>query len=264
MVGPQRSSSSTSTTSRSSGSSSSSTCLKQLLVLGCKAALMVLGVSRVEAAMVGSAKITPHDYIGLGPALLTNPPSCGMPYATLDISRITAVQAMDKSFECGTCLKVYNTLETDRFIYVLAVDTGGQGLDISIPSFDKLFGQKTDPAPASWAPTDSSNCKDIYLKNLLPEKVVATVEKAVDKLPYPISKVLHGNKDITVQSVDENNDNKSSDTNDDKQQKDQAKQQSATSAATTTTIHLSNTNYLMGSMLATPLLSSVFLLWTLL
>lgn len=149
---------------------------------------MALGIARAGALMVGSANITPHDYIGLGPALLTNPPSCGMPYATLDISRITAVQAMDKSFECGTCLKVYNTRDTSRFIFVLAVDTGGQGLDISIPSFDKLFGQKTDPAPASWAPTDPANCKDIYLQNPLPEKVVDTVEKAVDKLSYPIGK----------------------------------------------------------------------------
>ncbi|KAI9598339.1 hypothetical protein BDF19DRAFT_411050 [Syncephalis fuscata] len=149
-------------------------------------AILLIVMPVIQAKMVGSDTITPHDYVGMGPALLTNPPSCGMPYATLDITRITAVQAMEKTHECGTCLKVYNTREPTRFIYVLAVDTGGRGLDISIPSFDKLFGQKTDPAPASWAPTEQANCKDIYMKNVLPKEVVNTINYAVEKLPESI------------------------------------------------------------------------------
>jgi len=47
------------------------------------------------------------------------------------------------------CLKVTAT-NTGKSIYVLAVDTGGQGLDISSPAFLELFGQKTDASPASW------------------------------------------------------------------------------------------------------------------
>ena len=60
-----------------------------------------------------------------------------------------AVEALDKSTDCMKCLKVTAT-NTGKSIYVLAVDTGGQGLDISSPAFLELFGQKTDASPASW------------------------------------------------------------------------------------------------------------------
>ncbi|CAO3597160.1 unnamed protein product [Absidia cylindrospora] len=118
----------------------------------------------VRAILSGSGKITPQDYIGLpAAALKTNPPACGMPYATLDLSRITAVQALDKTADCNKCIKVVNT-QNNKFIYALAVDLGGAGLDLSIPSFKELFGQQYDASPATWSETDYSNCAGIYSK----------------------------------------------------------------------------------------------------
>ncbi|KAJ1913264.1 hypothetical protein H4219_005284 [Mycoemilia scoparia] len=193
--------------------------------------MSIIAIENTEANMMGSQAITPHDYIGMGAdALANNPPSCGMPYATLDIGRITAVQAMDTSSECGTCLRVVakasdcqaspalpykhenGQLDVERFlanqathqqdeleklglnrrhnlhrrasiinnnnrekyvekrqdngdeyrwVYVLAVDTGGQGLDMSLVSFSALFQQPSNPTQATWTPVDMSYCADI-------------------------------------------------------------------------------------------------------
>ncbi|KAJ1841416.1 hypothetical protein LPJ73_006125, partial [Coemansia sp. RSA 2703] len=48
------------------------------------------------------------------------------------------------------------------FVYVLAVDTGGRGLDLSKPSFGKLFNIDDGVGPATWAPVDNSNCVGIW------------------------------------------------------------------------------------------------------
>ncbi|KAJ1980116.1 hypothetical protein H4R34_002574 [Dimargaris verticillata] len=115
-------------------------------------------------AMSGSQVITPHNYVILGAdALVNNPPSCGYPYASMDITRITAVQAMDKSSGCGKCLKVVNGEDDSKWAYVLAVDTGGKGLDVSTVIYKEIFGQDTDPAPASWSAVDDKHCADIWL-----------------------------------------------------------------------------------------------------
>ncbi|KAJ2002556.1 hypothetical protein H4R26_003547 [Coemansia thaxteri] len=163
------------------------------------AALALAASSR----MTGRQSITPHDYQGLGLALAQSAPSCGFPYVTLDISRITAVQLMSVSSECGTCLRVetaqsnyivdgaaaglpgiamathfeataatfeqlplvsVSKRDTDevRYIYVLAVDTGGRGLDMAQVSFTALFGQSLSPMPASWFPVDPKYCQDMW------------------------------------------------------------------------------------------------------
>ncbi|KAJ1913543.1 hypothetical protein H4219_005167 [Mycoemilia scoparia] len=199
---------------------------KRLLgsLLTAATALTLLCSQDVAAKMSGSNAITPHNYIDMGAdALANNPPSCGMPYGTLDIGRITAVQAMNTGSECGTCLRVvakksdcgatppipykdYNgSIDTDKFlddqanyqsnqlaslaagkhrrgqyhqrrhnvkrdggddgeyrwVYVLAVDTGGQGLDMSLVSFTALFQQPSNPAQATWSPVDKSFCYGI-------------------------------------------------------------------------------------------------------
>ncbi|KAJ1723901.1 hypothetical protein LPJ53_001810 [Coemansia erecta] len=162
--------------------------------------------------MTGSQSITPHDYQSLGQALALSAPSCGFPYVTLDISRITAVQKMNVASECGTCLRVetppgnyiedgatvgipgvamathfeatttkFEQLPTTsvslekrgvgrsdsvgdqvRYIYVLAVDTGGLGLDMAQVSFTALFGQSLSPTGATWFPVDPEYCQDIW------------------------------------------------------------------------------------------------------
>ncbi|KAJ2549770.1 hypothetical protein EV175_004321, partial [Coemansia sp. RSA 1933] len=166
--------------------------------------------------MSGKQSITPHDYQSLGEALAMSAPSCGYPYVTLDISRITAVQLMNVGTECGTCLRIetspsnyivdgttaglpdvamathFAATTTDfpqlpttsvaqyaanrrslekrsnsdsnevRYIYVLAVDTGGRGLDMAQVSFTALFGQSMSPMEAAWFPVDSKYCYDIW------------------------------------------------------------------------------------------------------
>jgi hypothetical protein len=70
-----------------------------------------------------------------------------MPYATLDLSRITAVQGLNKVTDCNKCIKVVNTQDPSKYVYVLAVDLGGSGLDVSLfahwsfhwAAFKKLF-----------------------------------------------------------------------------------------------------------------------------
>lgn len=53
-----------------------------------------------------------------------------MPYNELNLARITAVQNMDTSTTCNLCLKVVNAEDTSKYVYVLAVDMGGSGLDV--------------------------------------------------------------------------------------------------------------------------------------
>ncbi|KAJ2842974.1 hypothetical protein IWW36_005717 [Coemansia brasiliensis] len=177
-------------------------------------ALAALLIVDVIGDMYGSQSITPHDYQSLGSYLATSAPSCGYPYVSLDISRITAVQLMDRSTECGTCLRIETAVsnyiedgaavglpgvamathfaatttkfeqlpttqvaerqlpdivakrnEDVRYIYVLAIDTGGRGLDLAQVSFTALFGQSLSPMNAAWFPVDPKHCKDIWRNN---------------------------------------------------------------------------------------------------
>ncbi|KAI9476282.1 MAG: hypothetical protein EXX96DRAFT_651948 [Benjaminiella poitrasii] len=124
----------------------------------------IVSIAAVSAATLqGSSSITPQDYYGLpAAALANNPPACGMPYNQLNLARITAVQNMNTGSTCNLCLKVVNTNNPSKFIYVLAVDLGGSGLDLSIPSFEYLFDQRYDASPASWTTVDYSYCNGIY------------------------------------------------------------------------------------------------------
>ncbi|KAJ2449879.1 hypothetical protein EV183_004644, partial [Coemansia sp. RSA 2336] len=115
------------------------------------------------ASLTGSGTITYHDYQSLPlSALQYNPPACGMPYAQLDMTRITAVQQIDTTSECGQCIKVCNANDPSKFVYVLAVDKGGRGLDLSKPSFGKLFNIDDGVGPAQWSPVDNSHCAGIW------------------------------------------------------------------------------------------------------
>ncbi|KAJ2081846.1 hypothetical protein H4R24_002053 [Coemansia sp. RSA 988] len=180
-------------------------------------AVLVALVASALGNMYGRQSITPHDYQSLGEYLATSAPSCGYPYVTLDISRISAVQLMAAGSECGTCLRIeaspadyiedgasvglpevamasnfaattssfaqlptttaieQRSLPTDdilrrrnediRYVYVLAVDTGGRGLDLAQVSFTALFGQSMSPMEAAWFPVDDKYCEDIWRNN---------------------------------------------------------------------------------------------------
>ncbi|KAJ1915871.1 hypothetical protein H4219_004093 [Mycoemilia scoparia] len=50
-----------------------------------------------------------------------------------------------------------------RWIYVMAVDQGGQGLDVSRVSFSALFQQPSNPTAATWETVDKAFCEGIEL-----------------------------------------------------------------------------------------------------
>lgn len=79
--------------------------------------------------MIGSANCF---FDSAANALANNPPACGMPYNQLNLARITAVAKMNTGSTCNLCLKVVNSANPSKFIYVLAVDLGGSGLDVSL------------------------------------------------------------------------------------------------------------------------------------
>ncbi|KAJ2013905.1 hypothetical protein IWW57_005971, partial [Coemansia sp. S610] len=136
-------------------------------------AIVVAGASLASGLLTGSGIITYHDYQSLPPELVVNnPPSCGMPYAHLDVTRITAVQTMNKATDCGQCVRVSNANNPSKFVYVLAVDTGGRGLDLSKPSFGQLFNIDDGVGPAQWEPVSNSNCVGIWKDAPSPPPVV--------------------------------------------------------------------------------------------
>ncbi|KAJ2078029.1 hypothetical protein H4R24_004765 [Coemansia sp. RSA 988] len=85
-----------------------------------------------------------------------------MPFAELDRTRITAISAIDKNLDCGKCIKVTNSNDVSKFTYVMVVDTGGVGLDLSEQAFGKLFDVSLGRGPAQWEPADSSHCAGIW------------------------------------------------------------------------------------------------------
>ncbi|KAI9290876.1 hypothetical protein K502DRAFT_284086, partial [Neoconidiobolus thromboides FSU 785] len=87
-----------------------------------------------------------------------NPVFCGYKGSHMDINRITAVQSLTLN-ECGACLKV--TAKNGKFVYVMAVDKGGFGLDLNKKSFTQLFGINSGRFDAKWEKTEASHCKGI-------------------------------------------------------------------------------------------------------
>ncbi|KAJ1938471.1 hypothetical protein EC988_007580 [Linderina pennispora] len=85
-----------------------------------------------------------------------------MPYAQLDLTRVTAVQTMNTATDCGQCIKVCNADDSSKFVYVLAIDTGGKGLDLTKPAFGKLFNIDDGIGPATWSPVDNKHCEGIW------------------------------------------------------------------------------------------------------
>ena len=119
------------------------------------AILSVLGLAtQVQAGLSGAQVITPENYPDFG-GYIYNPPFCGMPYSSLDLNRVTAMQ---DGIQCGACLEVCGN---NGCVDVLAIDQGGQGLDLSTGAFGQIFGQADTPAYATWNPVDGGRCAGI-------------------------------------------------------------------------------------------------------
>ncbi|KXN65263.1 hypothetical protein CONCODRAFT_13216 [Conidiobolus coronatus NRRL 28638] len=116
-------------------------------------------ISTYVDKLKGDQLITWHDYEGMDANSRKNPPSCGYDYDKLDLTRVTAVESLDKS-HCGACLKVANPTSKNE-VYVLVIDMGGRGLDLSESSYTSLFNTTDHPLRASWQPVDNSFCNGI-------------------------------------------------------------------------------------------------------
>ena len=116
--------------------------------------LLALVAHKAQAGLSGGQVITPENYPDFG-GFDNNPPFCGMPYSSLDLNRVTAVQ---DGVECGACIEVCGD---NGCVSVLVIDQGGQGLDLSTGAFGQIFGQADTPAYATWNPVDGGNCDGI-------------------------------------------------------------------------------------------------------
>ncbi|KAJ1991182.1 hypothetical protein H4R33_001468 [Dimargaris cristalligena] len=127
-------------------------------------AVVVLSACSTFASLSGNQVITPHNWVIMHDQLANNPPACEMPYAELRLERITAVQGLVKGSMCGKCIKVANAADPQKSMYVLVVDMGGRGLDVSTVAYKQIFGQDTDPASAVWTEAPDSACAGVWNK----------------------------------------------------------------------------------------------------
>ncbi|KXN65261.1 hypothetical protein CONCODRAFT_13214 [Conidiobolus coronatus NRRL 28638] len=107
----------------------------------------------------GSQLISWLNYQNMDSNSKQSPPSCGYDYSKLDLNRVTAVEGLNKS-QCGACLKVTNPTSNNE-VYVLVIDMGGKGLDLSESSYTKLFNTTDQPLRAEWETVDNSFCDGI-------------------------------------------------------------------------------------------------------
>ncbi|KAI9772857.1 MAG: hypothetical protein M1840_008739 [Geoglossum simile] len=128
--------------------------------------VIALYLHPAAASISGSALITVEDYPVFGPHAPHNPPFCGMPYDSLDLSRITAVQGLSHR-ECGSCLRVCGAVGCAN---VLAVDRGGIGLDLSTGISESVIGNKDGRGHAAWKRVDKEACNGIWDGRMYGEK----------------------------------------------------------------------------------------------
>jgi hypothetical protein len=122
------------------------------------ASMLSFGSHRATAYVSGSGDISVEDYPDIGPEAPYNPPFCGMPWSELDLDLITAVEGLDAS-DCGACLQVCGDYGCE---YVLAVDQGGDGLDLSTGCSMYVIGNDDGRGYATWEEVDESYCYGIW------------------------------------------------------------------------------------------------------
>ena len=120
--------------------------------------MLSFGFLPVTASTVGAASISVEDYPEIGPSAPNNPPFCGMPWSQLNLNFITAVEGLQQS-ECGTCLQVCGS---SGCVFALAVDRGGDGLDLSTGCSTNVIGNSDSRGYAEWQAVDSTNCNGIW------------------------------------------------------------------------------------------------------
>ncbi|KAJ1737940.1 hypothetical protein H4S06_002097 [Coemansia sp. BCRC 34490] len=137
--------------------------LTKRLPLAAALALTALQSSAQAASVpAGSGLATFNDYQQFPLSTLQyNPPFCGMPYTSLDVTRITAVAGLTLD-QCGTCLKVSSAADPSKSTYVLAVDKCVAGLDLSKPAFAKILNIDLGKANVKWEPVDKKLCSGVY------------------------------------------------------------------------------------------------------
>ena len=102
--------------------------------------------------------ISTHDYTSMLFSAPNNPPVCGMSWASLDLSRVTAMEHLALS-DCGTCLEICGAAGCAD---VLAIDRGGKGLDLSTGAKARVLGAENDIGEATWREVDQARCRGVW------------------------------------------------------------------------------------------------------
>ena len=102
--------------------------------------------------------ISTHDYPSMLTSAPNNPPICGMSWASLDLSRVTAMEHLALS-DCGTCLEICGAAGCAD---ILVIDRGGRGLDLSTAAKARVLGGGNDIGEARWREVDHARCRGIW------------------------------------------------------------------------------------------------------
>jgi hypothetical protein len=158
----------------------------KLAIVTLSVATIALYLRPAAASTSGSGLITVEDYPVFGPNAPHNPPFCGMPYDSLDLNRITAVQDLSQH-ECGTCIHVCGAAGCAN---VLAVDRGGIGLDLSTGISVSVIGNKDGRGHATWKKVDKAACHGIWDGRMYGERKREAIEELKAKKRAEGSPVL--------------------------------------------------------------------------
>ncbi|KAF2841233.1 hypothetical protein M501DRAFT_532808 [Patellaria atrata CBS 101060] len=89
----------------------------------------LLAVVSLVSSMVSANSMTYHDYLSLADNV-NNPPTCGIPYTSLDVNRITAWCGIGVE-KCGTCLEVCGSRGCENVLVVDVCTNSAGHLDMS-------------------------------------------------------------------------------------------------------------------------------------
>lgn len=124
--------------------------------------LLIITIIATTTAMAGGALngsgwVTFRDFYSIADDSPFQPPFCQIPYAYLDLNRITAVQGLTPD-QCGACLQVCGV---NSCLFMVAIDRGGHNLDLSDAVKGVLALKHDLAARVRWNQTFPSFCEGI-------------------------------------------------------------------------------------------------------
>ncbi|KAF2455462.1 hypothetical protein BDY21DRAFT_66174 [Lineolata rhizophorae] len=104
--------------------------------------LLALTSSLLLPLASSTSTVSMHDYPSLANAAY-NPPFCEVPYASLDLSRVTAKLYADHTTDCGSCLRVCGPAACTSLLVIDQSNDPGRALDISTAAAEVITGGDT-------------------------------------------------------------------------------------------------------------------------